>query len=181
MYLPTDWIDPRIEIRPSLIQGKGMFATSQIKKDEIVNIWGGTRLLSEEDLGENQSNEWLASGYVWATIGEGIYLARMLREDEEDLTNFINHSCDPNIWMLNEVTLVARRDIFVGEELTVDYAMFEGTEDWVAHWKCHCGSEICRSRLSGRAWRRKDLQERYQNHFSPFICERIRRLQFDDG
>jgi hypothetical protein len=97
------------------------------------------------------------------------------------LTDFINHSCNPNVWMKDEVTLVARRGIVVGEELTIDYAMIEGTEEWVGPWECRCGSELCRGRYTGNDWRQKELQERYRNHFSPFICERIRRLQASEG
>ena len=180
-YRATEWIDPRVEIRQSPIQGKGMFASAPIKQGEVVNIWGGTLLLTEEDIAGDQAKEWRAKGYVWATIGEGLYLAALLNEDEEDLTNFINHSCDPNVWMKDEVTLVTRRDIVVGEELTIDYAMGEGTEEWVGPWECRCGSELCRGRYTGSDWRQKELQERYQNHFSPFICERIRRLQASES
>jgi hypothetical protein len=138
-------------------------------------------LLTDEDFAQVQAKEWRAKGYVWAMIDEGLYLAALLNEDEEDLTNFINHSCDPNVWMKDEVTLVARRDIAAGEELTIDYAMFEGDEEWVGRWECHCGSKLCRGRHTGSAWRQKELQERYRNHFSPFICERIRRLQASEG
>ena len=180
-YRATDWIDPRVEIRQSPIHGKGMFASAPIKQGEVVNIWGGTLLLTEEDIAGDQAKEWRAKGYVWATIGEGLYLAALLNEDEEDLTNFINHSCDPNVWMKDEVTLVARRDIVVGEELTIDYAVFEGNEKWVGPWECRCGSELCRGRCTGSDWRQKELQERYRNHFSPFICERIRRLRASEG
>jgi SET domain-containing protein len=180
-YRATDWIDPRVEIRQSPIHGKGMFASAPIKQGEVVNIWGGTLLLTEEDMAGDRAKEWRAQRYVWAMIGEGLYLATLLDEDEEDLTNFINHSCDPNVWMKDEVTLVARRDIVAGEELTIDYAMFEGDEEWVGPWECHCGSELCRGRHTGGAWRQKELQERYRNHFSPFICERIRRLKASEG
>jgi hypothetical protein len=158
-----------------------MFASAPIKQGEVVNIWGGTLLLTEEDIAGDQAKKWRAKGYVWAAIDEGLYLAALLNEGEEDLTDFINHSCDPNVWMKDEVTLVARRDIVVGEELTIDYAMIEGTEEWVGPWECRCGSELCRGRYTGSDWRQKELQERYRNHFSPFICERIRRLQASEG
>ena len=175
-YRPTNWIDPRVEIRQSPIHGKGMFASAPIKQDEIVNIWGGTLLLTDDDL-RDQEKKWRAQRYVWAAIGEGLYLALLLNEGEKDLANFINHSCNPNVWMRDEVTLVARRDIVTGEELTIDYAMIAEDEKWVAPWECHCGSELCRGGHTGSDWRKKELQERYQDHFSPFICERIRRLQ----
>ena len=173
----TDWINPRIKIKQSTILGEGMFAIAPIRKGEIVNIWGGTVLLTSEDIEGKKRKEWEAKGYVWATIGEGLYLAYQLGKDEKDLTNFINHSCDPNVWMQEEVTLVARRHIPVGEELTVDYAMFEGNENWMGPWECRCGSKLFRGKFTGKDWRSKVLQGRYQNHFSPFINNRIQRLR----
>ena len=152
-----------------------MFATAPIEQGQIVNVWGGTVLLTENDIAGSKAKEWSAKGYVWSTIGEGLYLARLLSKGEQDLTDFINHSCDPNVWMQDEVTLAARRDLAIGEELTIDYAMFEGSKDWAGRWKCRCGSELCRGIFTGQDWRRRDLQERYRDHFSPFINERIQR------
>jgi len=142
-------------------------------------IWGGTLLLTEEDIAGEKYKMWQVEGYVWATIGEGLYLAGLV-EGGEDLTDYINHSCDPNVWMSDEVTLVARRDIAVGEELTIDYCLFEGDESHVPPWTCRCGSALCRGRFTGRDWRRRDLQERYRGHFSPFIEARIEGLTKDE-
>jgi len=36
-YRPTEWIDPRVEIRPSPIHGKGMFATGPIRQGEVAS------------------------------------------------------------------------------------------------------------------------------------------------
>jgi hypothetical protein len=157
-----------------------MFAIEPIRQDEIVNIWGGTLLLTDEDFVGKNSEEWREKGYVWATIGEGLYLAKISEDDQQDLTNFINHSCDPTVWMQDEVTLIARRDIPSGEELTIDYAMFEGDEDWNPPWVCQCGANLCRKKFSGKDWRHKELQKRYRDHFSPFIINRIRSLKSDE-
>jgi len=157
-----------------------MFARAPIAQGEVVTIWGGTLLLDEADLA-GQREKWIAEGYVWATVGEGLYLAQRLEPGEEDLTDCINHSCDPNVWMQDEVTLVARRDIPVGEELTIDYCLFEGDEDYVPPWTCRCGTALCRGRFTGRDWWRADLQGRYGGHFSPFINARIEGLTTDDG
>jgi predicted ester cyclase len=174
-YRPTDWIDPRIEIRPSSIHGRGMFATALIQRGEVVTVWGGAFVLTDRDRVTKRALG--ALGYTLGTIGEGLYLVAMLREGEEDVTNLINHSCDPNVWMHDEVTLAARRDIAAGEELTMDYAVIEGSEDWVGLFECRCGSPLCRGRFTGKDWRREDLQARYGGHFSPFINERIRGLR----
>ena len=94
-----------------------------------------------------------------------------------DPTWFMNHSCDPNVWMLDEVTLAARRKIQQGEGLTGDYAMWEVDEEEVKPWVCRCGSANCRKTITGRDWRRRDLQEEYGNHFSPFINRRIAAMR----
>ena len=173
-YRANDWIDPRIEIRSSPIHGHGMFAKTRIGAGEVVTIWGGEFVLTEPDL--RRKHAWGVYGCALGTIGEGRYLGHVLDEGEEDLTNLINHSCDPNVWMHDEVTLTARRDIGSGEELTLEYAMIEDHEEWIGPFECRCGSPFCRGRFTGKDWRREDLQARYDGYFSPFINERIRRL-----
>lgn len=177
-YRPIDWIDPRIEIRPSSVHGRGMFARRQIAPGEIVTVWGGEFVLTEPDLLRKHA---LGMRCSLGTIGEGRYLAHILGESEEGLSNLLNHSCDPNLWLHDEVTLGARRDISSGEEITLDYAMIEDHEEWVGPFKCRCGSPFCRGHFTGKDWRREDLQERYSEHFSPFLNERFRLLRTEAG
>ena len=165
-YRPADWTDTRVETRPSPIHGQGMYAAAAIQRGEVVTVWGGTLLLTEKD-----------PGCALATIGEGLYLARPLGANREDRANLINHSCDPNVWLRDEVTLAARRDIAPGEELTLDYAMFESDEAWIARFACRCTSALCRGVLTGKDWRRDDLQARYCGGFSPFLCARMEKLR----
>ena len=79
--------------------------------------------------------------------------------------------------MANAWTLVARRDISVGEELTLDYGLVEGDESLVADWECACGSSECRNKTTGRDWMLPALQRRYEGHFSLLINKRISRLK----
>lgn len=79
--------------------------------------------------------------------------------------------------MADEVTLIVRRNISAGEELTADYALWEWDESWIAPWTCHCGTALSRQTITGKDWRRPELQERHQGHFSPFLEERIARLR----
>ena len=74
-------------------------------------------------------------------------------------------------------SLVARRDIEAGEEVTVDYALFTTQSNWMLDNRCRCGSPYCRRVVTGDDWRREDVQERYRDHFSPFINRRIERLR----
>lgn len=169
-YKPKSWIDSRVEVRSSTIEASGMFAREPIKKGEVVVIWGGT-LMTEQDIRAGKARK-----HSITAIDEGLYLADWADEDDSP-DNFMNHSCNPNTWMKDEVTLVARRNIKAGEELTADYAMWESDESWVLHQECRCGSKLCRKIITGKDWRLEELEERYKNHFSPFINKRITNLQ----
>jgi len=77
--------------------------------------------------------------------------------------------------MSDEVTLTARRNIQLGEELTTDYSIWEADEDFVADWNCTCGGVLCRGRITGRDWMLPELKLRYDNHFALMISKRIAR------
>lgn len=168
-YDRDSFVDRRIEVRPSKIHGSGIFTKEKIKEGEIVIVWGGVVFTADE----------VASNGVRPNspveIGEGLFLAEPINgTDCED--EYMNHSCCPNLWMVDEVTLAAKRDIGEGEELTIDYAMFFSNSP-LAHlygFKCKCGSSICRSIVTRHDWKLEELQQRYKNHFSPYLNERIR-------
>lgn len=161
----TSYIDPRVEVRPSEIHGKGVFATAPIRRGQVVAVWGGLLF----DRAEVRAG--LAGPLGYAELEGGLYLgAPGSTRGPDDL---MNHSCDPNLWMQDAVTLTARRDINIDEELTVDYALFEADEDWSAQWDCSCGTLVCRRKITGKDWRLVDLQKRYARHFAPFILRRM--------
>lgn len=132
-------------------------------------IWGGS-LFTVEEVKAGKAKQ----GTI-AAVSENLVLA-VPADGPGGPDQYLNHSCDPNLRMEDEVTLVARRDILSGEELTADYAMWEWDEDWVASWICNCGSALCRGTITGKDWKLRELQGRYRHHFSPFITERIAKL-----
>ena len=168
-YDPESWLDPRLDVRDSAVHGKSLVAQEPIKAGEVVIVWGGT-LFTEDEIWAGKARR----GSV-AAIDEHLYLAGPA-DAPPSPDEFMNHSCDPNVWMQDEVTLVARRDIEAGKELTADYAMWEATEDFVMPFECRCGSASCRKTITGRDWRLAELQQRYKGHFSPFINRRIAKL-----
>ncbi|HEY7021607.1 MAG TPA: SET domain-containing protein [Ktedonobacterales bacterium] len=171
-YLPTSWYDPRVEIRPSSIQGGGMFARAPFQPGETVAIVGGTPLTSAEFAA------YLTGVERWNAhqIGEDLHLVDLIQTPEA-VEGSINHSCDSNLWMGDEVTIIARRPIAAGEELTLDYALTTTQTDWGLDQPCQCGSSLCRGMVTGNDWRLPDVQARYAGHFVPYINERIRHLQ----
>jgi len=95
-------------------------------------------------------------------------------ENRFDNGDFFNHSCDPNVWWVDEYTIIARKDIKTGDELCYDY----GTEDeQVSPFTCFCGTSVCRGDIGGEEWRRQCLQEAYGEHFKPFLVEKIRAFR----
>lgn len=169
-YRRHSWLDSRITARDSPINGKGLFASAHISAGETVAIMGGT-VITDDEL------EQLArvSSYSSAAIGSNLNLLQA----EDDPIRYGNHSCDPNVWLVDEVTGVARRDISAGEELTSDYATMTGFAEW--RMPCNCGSANCRGTVTGEDWRLPELQRRYRGHFSPFLNKRIERFPLDQG
>jgi hypothetical protein len=157
------WLDPRVVARPSTIEGLGLFATAPIAKGEVVGTLGG-RVIDDAELHQISRTR---SKYSSAAIGEGV---NVLLEDDEVIARG-NHSCDSNLWMRDELTLEARRNIATGEEVTVDYALQTSVADW--EMACSCGSPRCRNVVRGDDWMRPELQDRYRGHFSPFLNVRI--------
>jgi len=173
-YLPHEWLDPRVEVRVSPVAGRGLFARGPIEQGQPVVVWGGQVFTTAEiQVG-------IVADRSTVPIGEGIYLGSPVGEydrDRNDLGDLMNHSCDPTVWMRDEVTLVTRRPIEAGEELTANYVYWEDDEAFVTPFVCSCGASVCRHRITGQDWRRAELQSRYEGHFSPFINERIQRLR----
>ena len=160
---PTSWLTPKLDVRPSPIEGLGLFAREPIDAGEPVAVMGG------ETMTDEQFARFLAGAERWsaAAIDEDLNLV----QDLDDPLARGNHSCDPNLWMADELTLVARRDVGADQEATIDYALMTVDDAW--SMACRCGSAECRGVVTGRDWRRADLQARYRGHFSPFIGRRI--------
>jgi uncharacterized protein len=163
---PLSYRSPKTEVRESKIHGHGLFATSDIAKDETVAVKGG-HIISREQLREKVSP---LLGPVEIQIDDDLFIAPVTEEEREDSMLYTNHSCDPNLGMRGEITFVAIRDIRAGEELTHDWAM---TDDDDYSVECKCGVPNCRKILTGRDWQRSELQARYAGYFSEYLARKI--------
>jgi uncharacterized protein len=161
------WVTPEARIMLSNIGGKGLFAIRTINKGDKVVIWKGTYV--NKQLAEKAERE----GKLVMQWDDDLF---SVEDRGEDIGYYINHSCNSNLWMQDAFTVVARLDIQEGQEITIDYALFEADENFVSSWVCKCGSSFCRTRVTGKDWRLPDIQERYANHFSPLINKRIKRI-----
>jgi hypothetical protein len=113
-------------------------------------------------------------GPVEVQIGDDLFIAPVSDEERELSMLYLNHSCDPNLGVRGEITFVAMREIRAGEELTHDWAM---TDDDDYSVECQCGASDCRKILTGKDWRRPDLQKRYADYFSAYLARKIAFLK----
>jgi uncharacterized protein len=158
-----------LELRESAIDGTGVFTNSPIRVGEVVVIWGGV-IVSFEDF-----KSWQGVKHTNVAVDEDVYLAAQ-HSEEVSMDDYMNHSCEPNLWLIDEVTLIARRNIQAGEELTIDYATETADETYRLKTLCNCRSNRCRRAVTGKDWQLKELQEEYGSHFAPFLNRRIERL-----
>lgn len=155
-----------IYLAPSQIDKLGVFTGEPLPKGTLVIRWGG-QVFTEADLNAGKARQ-----HSYVGIDLGIYLANP-NDKPLGLDDYMNHSCDGNLWMTDAVSLETRRDVLAGEELTADYALWLNKADYLMKSECKCSSALCRKAVRGLDWQRAELQNRYQGHFSPFINELI--------
>lgn len=93
-----------LKVGPSRIHGTGLFASDPIAADTV--------------LGHLRTRKARRDGPYVLTTDAGAY--RVLCK-----LRYINHSKTPNVAYVEDLTVVALRDIVAGEELTHDYG-----DDW---------------------------------------------------
>jgi hypothetical protein len=166
----VSWISPGLTTGPSRIHGDGLFTERAIGKDEVVVRLGGV-LFKLEDVRAGLVNQDSVTGFT-----DELYLGPM-PSITRPMDEYINHSCDPNVWLNGAMTLVARHPIDEGAELTVDYGTWEIDETWLFAPPCTCGSKHCRGVITGHDWNIPALQRRYAGHFLPCLEVRISQAQ----
>ncbi len=157
---PDCWLHPDVTIAASPIAGRGLFATAPIAAGSAVSRLGG-RLVSTAEL----------EAIVAASA---VYVDSITVDDDVQLVlpagtanHYGNHSCDPTLWWADEYTLVARRDVGAGEELTNDYATGSNRPDFTMF--CHCQTYRCRQVIACDDWTIPQLQQRYSGHWVPYL------------
>jgi len=102
IYLARSWVNPKLIGGESRIHGEGVFATAPIARGEKLMEFGGEKIS-----GEQAAQGGYRECSVW-TIADNTYLALPESDPEPSLDENLNHSCDANAWLTDEVTLTAR-------------------------------------------------------------------------
>ncbi len=168
----TAYLTEKCEVRNrDVAGGYAVFARSVIEPGELVGVWSG-RVVATDALDTLPE----AIRHHTVQIEEDLFLASTSENEPPD---FINHACEPNAGLDGQIAIVALRRILPGEEVTIDYAMCDGSP--YDEFDCACGSAICRGKVTGNDWRNPVLWKRYAGHFSPYLQRRIDALQRAQG
>lgn len=167
-----------LEIRKSKIEGNGVFAKIQIRKGKTITFVAGeeVNLQGIINLIENGKE----TPFCPLQVGNLSYI-----HVNQFLKN-LNHSCNPNCFIMGKNELVALRDIEEGEEITFDYSTTmddddEGTKKFGEVWlrcKCNCGEKNCRGIIDQFPKIPREIQEFYlKNKLVPdFILKKFQKI-----
>lgn len=127
-----------VEVKPSPIDGKGVFATKALRARRKVGELTGTLITEAEARRRAMHTKRIAI----VEFEDGI----ALDATHDPTFRYVNHSCTPNTYMRrigHRVEFYTLRTVRRGEELTCDYgeSHHEGT------LPCRCGSVHCKQRL----------------------------------
>ena len=163
--MQISYLTSKAEISATDGIGRGAYATAQIRRGEMVAIFGG--LVADQAEVDEMSREQRS---LALQVDEQHYLV----SPEFSPSDGVNHSCAPNCGMSGANIIVAMRDIAPGEQVTYDYAMSDGSP--YDEFECGCATLSCRGKVTGEDWMRSELQSRYRGYFSPYLANRIASL-----
>jgi SET domain-containing protein len=164
-------LHPAIMMRSEeTIEGRGLVAKAPIKAGEIVSRLDANqpkRLISELfQLSQEEQDRIMH--FCYQCDAEYVVC-------EQGIEKYMNHSCDPNTWWSDDDTMIARRDIEAGEEITYDYAT---TEVYVPfEMTCLCGHANCRGVITTDDYKDPAWQARFGEHLPTHTKDAIASLQ----
>ncbi len=161
------YLSPKCKaIDNSKIHRNGVVAGEDIKKGEMIAIWGGYIMTIDEYRGAPLVK--LNFDYT-LQVFENFSIGPKAKEDLDDCEMF-NHSCDANAGVRGQILLVARRDIKKGEEICFDY---ETTDSQDLNFTCKCGSANCRGTIDGKSWMKPGFFKKHWEFLSTYMQEKI--------
>ena len=134
------------EVKGNAIAGYGIFATAFITKGQIVykGEEKAQRIVTKHHVHNNWGKDALYNFKHYAyPISNEVYILW-----DADPNNWApqNHSCAANT-QYNGLNVIANADIMVGQELTLDYALF--LNDNITPFACTCNAPNCRKLITG--------------------------------
>ncbi|HRZ95621.1 MAG TPA: SET domain-containing protein [Candidatus Moranbacteria bacterium] len=177
------WTNPKLKVNETAKYGRGVFAKENIKKDELLVIFGGYAVHLEEFYKLSPK----VMHYLSQISDDFVFGIKKISELEDAC--YFNHSCNPNAGYKGQIFLVAMRKIKKGEEITFDYAMELSSSkisnpkdvDRFDEMKCNCGANNCRKIIRDDDWKIPKLQKKYDGYFQWYIQNKINEIKKKNG
>lgn len=160
------WFCLGLTISSSNIHEQGVFTTQYLPLGTLIMRLGGYLY----HVSQRQSQDITPS--TTTPLSEEVILAEPYC-GHKDISDYLNHSCNPNIGFQDAISLIAIRDIQAGEELLIDYAYWECDATWKLKTICNCGNPNCRKAVTGEDWKLTSPSDSLFRYFSPFMKRRI--------
>ena len=140
----------RVEVRPSGVHGKGVFALRPIRKGTRIIEYTGERISwkKAQDLPPHDPKQ--PHHTFFFSLDDGNVINASVGGND---SRWINHSCAPNCETSeskDRIYVVALRNLKPGEELFYDYRLEPAerrTKKLERLFGCNCGSENCRGTM----------------------------------
>ena len=146
----------KIIARDTKRYGKGLFASKEIREEEVVADFSDGKIYKAEN----------ASDLPEEVADHAIQFEKNKWIDARTGGRYLNHSCNPNCGVKNKFQIVAMRDIQKGEELTFDYEMTEDS-DWKMN--CKCNSQSCRKIIGAYRNMPELVRKKYEGFISDWL------------
>jgi SET domain-containing protein len=137
-------------LRKSDIQGRGAFATRQIRRGQRIIEYTG-EAIGDDEADRRYDDDKMSRHHTFLFVVDDKTILDAAVGGND--ARFINHSCDPNCEAVIEgkrIFIYALRTIRPGEELAYDY-QYERTKDHTAEdetfYACRCGAPNCRGTI----------------------------------
>lgn len=141
------------EVRQNLITDqKGLFATKNFMPEETIQNFSSAKTLSEPT-------------YLTVQVATDKHILL-----EPEFLQYINHSCDPNVFFDTELMkVIAIKPVREGEEFSFFYPSAEW--DMAQPFTCHCRSMNCLKEIKGAAHLLQNEISRYR--LTSFIQQQL--------
>lgn len=154
----------RIEIKETQNKGKSLFAKHDFKQGDIIFVASGKIINYVTD--------------YCIPISENLFIEP---REPGSLSQFVCHSCKPNIGIKNRNVFVAMQDIKEGEEVVTSYAFlgyeygheksFDGKENLSLDLKCNCGTKSCNGVLQCYKHMPPEWRTKYREYISDYLLD----------
>ncbi len=164
-------------VKNSKVHGRGVFASKNIKKGEMIIEYIGEKVTRSE--GDRRSEKRIKK-YLHSNQTGSVYIFQLNHRYDIDgspyynKARYINHSCNPNCEVdiiKNRIWIKALKKIKKGEELCYDYGYSFDKKDYKDH-ACKCGSKYCIGYIIS-----SDDWPKFYKHINKII-KRYRKLKY---